>query len=212
MGQFDDIFGVKTPDDSGVAVSGEYDDIFGIKPQRTLKTNLQDVAATAAKGITGLSDAAIGLANIPTMGQAGRSAQLVGLNEVYDDPMQAEQALQEHQQNIAAGKRNEFLDASPYSAPQQFAQKQVTDAEGVLGKLGAAVRNPSTIATAVGESVPSMLAGGLIGRGLAVGTKLSPVVGAAIGEGIVGAGASSEQVRKESPTVLAALPSMLLPL
>lgn len=171
------------------------------QPARTAKTNLQDVAATAAKGITGLADAAIGIANIPTLGQAGKAAKLVGLNEVYDDPIQAEQAFNEHHQNIAAGKRNEFMEASPYSAPQQYAQRQVSEADGVLGKLGAAVRYPSTIATTVGESLPTMVAGGLAGRGITAASPLiSGVVGGALGEGLMGAGSAAEQTRQQTAT------------
>lgn len=171
------------------------------QPARTAKTNLQDVAATAAKGITGLADAAIGIANIPTLGQAGKAAKLVGLNEVYDDPIQAEQAFNEHHQNIAAGKRNEFMEASPYSAPQQYAQRQVSEADGVLGKLSAAVRYPSTIATTVGESLPTMVTGGLAGRGMTAASPLiSGVVGGALGEGLMGAGSAAEQTRQQTAT------------
>ena len=189
---------LKPQTDSGQKYISE-EDFF--RPERTMETNLQDVAATAAKGITGAGDAAIGLLNIPTLGQAGRAKDLVGLNEVYDDPMQAEQALSEHQQNINAGERNQFIDASPYSEPQQYAQQQVTNAEGLVGKFGAAIRNPSTIVTTVGESLPTMGAGGLIGRAVTKAAPLiSPIVGGAIGEGLVGAGSAAEQTRKETAT------------
>lgn len=169
------------------------------QPDRTILGTVQDVAATGAKGIIGAADALVGVADIPTLGQAGRSAQLVGLQQVYDDPRDAERALAESETDISSGKRNEFVDKSPYSEAQQYAQRQVSNADGVFGKLEAAVRNPSTIATTAGGALPSMFIGGMAGRALSAGTKLSPIAGAAIGEGAIGAGSSAEQIRKESP-------------
>jgi len=185
-------------DDAATNLTGSAPVINGPQPDRNWKTNTQDVLATGAKGITNLGDALIGIADIPTMGQAGRSASLVGLNDVYGDPLQAEQALLGHEQDIADKKSNPYIEESPYSAPQQWAQQQVTNAKGFGGKFAAAVRNPSTIATTVGESLPTRLAGGLVGEGLVAATGLSPVIGGALGEGIMGAGSAAESIRKDS--------------
>ena len=53
-----------------------------------------------------------------------------------------------------------------YSDPQKEAFARVQQADGFMGKLSAAVENPSVIAHTVAESVPSMLAGGVAARGL----------------------------------------------
>ncbi|VUZ27564.1 Uncharacterised protein [uncultured Comamonas sp.] len=84
------------------------------------------------------------------------------------------------------------------------AQRKFQEAQGIGGKFQAALENPSNIAGAVVESLPSMAAGGAIGRGLMAATRLGQmgVKGAAtagaIGEGTVMAGAQAEAIRQET--------------
>jgi hypothetical protein len=82
---------------------------------------------------------------------------------------------------------------------QQAANRAVQEAEGFTGKLGAAVTNPSTIATTGTDSLPLMLGGAGVARGLMQVAPRMGVIGAgAAGEGIVGAGSAAEQIRQQT--------------
>src|SRR5690606_11922144 len=52
----------------------------------------------------------------------------------------------------------------------------------------------------IGESIPQMIGGAAVGRGLiaASGGKVAPWVAGGIGEGVMGAGASASQIRSET--------------
>lgn len=88
--------------------------------------------------------------------------------------------------------------------PEAWRQADLTS----VGK--AIVRNPGAAAANVLESVPSMLVGGAIGKGLAVAGKLAPVVAGALGEGAIAAGQNMDQTdtnvdpRKAAGSALAA--------
>lgn len=147
----------------------------------------RDAAISAGKGVVGVGEAALGLADIATLGRAGKAAEAIGVN-----PKAAKAFLSEQ-----------------YTAEQQAANKAIEDAQGVGGTLLAIAQNPSTIAHGLIESAPSMLAGGAISRAIpaaqaatattAAVRGLSPVIRGAIGEGAVTAGATAEQVRQETP-------------
>lgn len=124
----------------------------------------------------GAGEAAVGLLDIPTLGAAGKALEAVGYR-----PKDAKAAV-----------------SDLYSPEQKAANAQVEQAEGFVDTATAMLKNPSTIAHAVGESVPSMLGGGAIAKGLGAATKLGPVARAAIGEGAVGAGSAAESLRQES--------------
>lgn len=141
-------------------------------PERGLKGWAQDIGATAVKGFIGAPEIAVGLADMVTGGRAGRAAEGLGLRF-------------KEAREIA----NEW-----HSEATKEAQRQYQQAEGVTGKAAAALQNPSVIATAVGESLPQMLAGGLIGRGLMLAGRIGPALAGALGEGIVGAGSAAEQI------------------
>ncbi len=146
----------------------------------------RDAAISAGKGVIGVGEAALGLADIVTLGRAGKAAEALGV-----DPKAAKEFLSEG-----------------YSAEQKAANRAVQDAEGVGGTLSALAQNPSTLVQGLIESAPSMLAGGAISRAIpaaqaatatAAATRgLSPVIRGAIGEASVTAGATAEQVRQET--------------
>ena len=147
-------------------------------PRRSLGTVASDMGLSLARGVVQAGDAAIGLANLPTGGHAGR--------------------LLENITGYKSGELDESL-SSRYSPAQQEANRRVAEAEGFLGTVGTALQNPSSIVHAVLESTPSMIGGGLIGRGLIkAAPKLSAWAAGAIGEGTVQAGAMAEEVRQES--------------
>ena len=157
-------------------------------PERGLKGWAQDIGATAVKGLIGAAEAGMGLTDLATGGLSGRAAEGLGLR--FKDWRE---------------KANDW-----HSEATKEAQRQYEQAEGVTGKAAAALQNPSVIATAVGESLPTMFTGGLIGRGLmlagrmvpALAGRIGPALAGALGEGIVGAGSAAEQIRQESPNGL----------
>lgn len=63
----------------------------------------------------------------------------------------------------------------------------------LAGAGRAIVENPGASALQVVESLPAMLAGGAIGKGVAVASKLAPAIAGAIGEGAITAGQQMDQ-------------------
>lgn len=173
------------------------------KPEPTsLLRRAGDIGISALKGAIAVPETAIGLADIATGGAAGRSAEALGFRA-----REAKEQL------------NEL-----YSPAQKAANQRVAEAKGFLDTTGAILSNPSTIVQTGVESLPSMGAGGVIGRGAMLATlgageraalavlpkaeragslgalsKLNPVSAGAIGEGAVGAGQTAEQVRQQTP-------------
>ena len=145
-----------------------------VRPERTVGGTLQDIATTAAKGVAGVYQGAVGLADIPTFGYAGKLLEQTGA-----DP----------------GAIQQYLDTF-LSPAQQAANKEVAEAEGFLPTLQAALDNPSVIMTTIGESlIPAGVAGKVAGV-LTKGTKAAKYA-AGIGEGALMAGTAAEQLRAE---------------
>jgi len=136
----------------------------------------KDIGITALKSAISVPESAIGLADIVTGGQAGKLAEDVGFR-----PKEAKDIL-----------------SQSYSDEQKKAFDQVQQAKGLWETTKAAFNNPSVIAHTVGESIAPMLAGGVVGRGVAALGKLGSVSAGAIGEGVLGAGSFAEQVRQQT--------------
>lgn len=194
MSQYDDLlakYGGQPTEQNG---EDEYDALLkkygvkGGKPDgqgRTALNVAQDVGVTALKGAVGLPEAFVGLADIPTGGRVGKALDDLG---------------------VKFGETQKALDTF-YSAPQQEANKRVRDAQGFVPTMAAALENPSTIATTIGESIPQMLGGaGLARLGMkgaaALGGKVAPWLAGAVGEGTMAAGSAAEGMRQESPDQL----------
>lgn len=148
-----------------------------------LRRTVADPALALAKGVIAVPEAAVGLANIPTMGYAGKAAEAVGIR--------------------FADAKNALTDLM--SPEARAAQQKVDQAEGVIDTTIAAIQNPSTIVNAVAESLPSVGAGGVAGRGLAaiaprlgLSATAAETLAAAGGEGIVGAGSAAEGIRQQT--------------
>ena len=108
-----------------------------------------------------------GCTRYPTLGYAGRALESVGYR-----PNDAQKMLDEM-----------------YSEQTRADKAYVGQADGFVDTLGRAIERPSTIATAIGESVPQMLGGAGIARGLlSAAPKVAPWLAGALGEGILGAG------------------------
>jgi hypothetical protein len=157
--------------------SNAFDDPNLGKPS-SLARRAGDLGLGLAKGVIGVPETLVGLADIPTLGRTGKALESAGVR---------------------------FKDAKDYldtfqSPEQKAANEAVGSAKGFVPTLAAAVKNPSFIAQQVAEQAPQLLAGGAVSRGLAVAPKLGAVARGAIGEGIITAGQNVEQVREEEPT------------
>jgi hypothetical protein len=152
------------------------------EPKRTLGSTLADVGISALKGAIGVPEAAVGLADAVTGGQVGKILENEG-GMVGFRPKQARMMLEDQ-----------------YSEPQKQAFRKVQDAHGIVDTTVAALQNPSVLAHSVIESVPSIGAGGVVGRGaVALAPRLGAAGAGAIGEGVVSAGQTAEQIRQASP-------------
>jgi hypothetical protein len=146
------------------------------QPERTIIGTAQDVAVTAGKGLLGLAETGVGLADLASEGAAGKYLDDNGYNLKNDQ---------------------EYLD-SLYSPAQKAANKNVEGAEGFVDTASAMLENPSTIAKAAAESLPSMLVGGAVGRGLAATSKIAPYLAGAAGEAVVASGQQAEGIRQQT--------------
>ncbi|WP_398493364.1 PLxRFG domain-containing protein [Variovorax sp.] len=160
-----------------VARGFSYEDASSEPPRRTALDVAKDVGITALKGAVGLPQSVVGLADLVTGGQAGKAVEDAGVR--FKDTQA-------------------FL-ADQYSDAQKAANQKVAEADGFVGTAQAMLENPSTIATSVGESIPQMLGGAGVARGvLATGARVAPAIAGAIGEGVLGAGSQAEQIRQET--------------
>jgi hypothetical protein len=145
-------------------------------PPSPIKRMASDVGLSLARGIVGAPEALIGLADIPSGGAVGKLAEQAGIKT----------------------KETKNIIADYYSPEYKAAQEKVNTAEGFVPTVVAAAQNPSTIVGSAVESLPSMVAGGAIGRVARGASAMSPVLAGAIGEGAVSAGQTAEQVRQST--------------
>jgi len=160
--------------------------------------HMRDTAVVTAKGALGVPQAITGIADMipiteaipgpPGLKSVAKAAATQAGLPVHGWPGWMQERLGIDYEGAQQVLHN------AYSAETQAAHRNVADAEGVLGKIDAALRNPRAIATTIGESIPLMAAGGAIGRAPALGKY-----GYAIGEGLVSAGSGAEQTRAETP-------------
>ncbi|HCL4190154.1 TPA: PLxRFG domain-containing protein [Pseudomonas aeruginosa] len=148
---------------------------------RGLIGHARDLGLSVAKGVIGVPEAAVGLADIPTEGRVGK--------------------FLENQDGMLGFRPREAKDFLSDLHTDQYKQQQqdFQDADGVVDKTLHAVQNPSMVVNTVAESLPSMLAGGAVGRAVrALAPALAPVAAGAAGEGAVMAGQQAEQIRQET--------------
>lgn len=142
-----------------------------------LRRAVGDTMVTLGQGIVDVPEIAIGLADIPTFGAAGKFVENTGIRTA-----EAKKVIE-----------------SWYSDDQKKANERVENADGFVGTGQAMLDNPSTILQTAVRSVPAMLGGGAVARGLiGSGAKLSPLAAGAIGEGAVSAGSMAESVRQQT--------------
>ena len=148
---------------------------FG-KPASAIR-KLGDLGLSVAKGVIAVPETAVGLANLATGGYAGKLVEGAGVR--FKDA-----------KDVLSGFQSDEL---------QSKQKDFQQADGIISKAGVALSNPSLLANVVSESVPAMLAGGAVSKGLMYAApKLGALASGFVGEGIIGAGSAGEQIRQES--------------
>ncbi len=169
---------------------------FGVKaspaPAGKLERSvLKDTGVSLMRGGVGLVQGAVGIADLASGGRAGKALEDVGVDLKGADEYWADK----------------------YSPAQKAANKAVEDAsvgepgddQGIMAKVGrvgmAALRNPSVIGHSVVQSLPSMAAGGMVGRGvLAVAPRMGALA-TGVGEGVVTMGQQAEQIRSDPSNV-----------
>lgn len=145
---------------------------------------LDDFGLSLSKGFVGLGESAVGLGDLVSGGGLGNWLQ----RSAGYDPDARRKALDQ------------------MATPERQASAQaLQDAQGFGGTLEALAQNPGNIPHAIVESLPSMLAGGVAGRGIALGAKalgaaptVAGMIGAGAGEGVVSAGQQAEQTRQQT--------------
>jgi hypothetical protein len=146
-------------------------------PDRSVSDVVVDSGITFLKATLGLPEAFVGLADIPTAGQIGKLLERNGYK-----PKEAREILDTY-----------------LSEAQQVANRKVKEAKGFGATLLAGIQNPSVVLTSAVESLPQMLGGAGVARGLLKAAPgVAPWLAGAIGEGVVGAGSAAEQMRQES--------------
>lgn len=146
-----------------------------IKPSSVQRRLAGDSAISLTKGVIAVPEFAVGIADIVSGGLAGKKLEEAGFR-----PEEAKQFLDELK-----------------STEQKYADANLGSADGFYETLATIAENPSVVPQTLLESLPSMLAGGLLGRGLkalGVGTTTA----AAAGEGAVIAGAAAEGTRQQT--------------
>ncbi len=178
-----------------------------------------DSAVDLARGVVGVGEAAVGLANLgdprtyTRLGADNAASRVAGHVADRLIPGGWTPAIRQLS-NAGVLKPQEWKEslAERYSPERQLANQKVQEAEGFLGTARTMIQNPSTIAGAALESVPSMIGGGVLARGGAAALKgatnrtlaaiprssTGRVLLAGAGEGAVMAGASAEAIRQES--------------
>lgn len=150
-----------------------------VEKSKGFSGHVRDIGASLAAGAASLPDVAIGIGDILTGGAVGKTVEDSGL--------------------YTPGSGREYW--ADKKTDQAKAQSQkFSDAEGITDKTKVALTNPTLITNTVAESLPTMVAGGLVGRGLSTATKgaISPMVGGAIGEGTMMAGSQAENIRQQT--------------
>ncbi|MBE9589974.1 PLxRFG domain-containing protein [Moraxella sp. K127] len=142
---------------------------------------LKDTTLSALSGAVSAPQMAVGLLDIPTGGRVGKFLEnedgMIGFR-----PSEARQIIGDWK-----------------SDESKMQMAQYRNADGIMAKAGKVLSNPTMLTDAVTESLPTMLAGGVIGRGVGLAHKgLSALSRGAIGEGVAMAGLSASENRAES--------------
>lgn len=157
---------------------------YGKEQKKGVKGHLKDTGLSALKGAVAVPEMAVGIMDTMSDGAVGKTLENKDGSFGFR-PKEAKQALGDLHTDQYKAQQQEFADAG----------KDGNWVDKVVDKTKVALTNPSLIANTVVESVPSMLAGGVLGRTSGIA---NPVVAGAVGEGAVMAGSQAEQIRQET--------------
>jgi len=167
-----------TPEDLAWYEEYKKKQVEPIQEDRTAKEVGGDVGTAVEKGIIGVPQALVGLADIPTGGKVGKYLEEKGYNFENMQKQLSEQ----------------------YSPQQKEDIKALEEAKGISENLKAAMEHPEAVLSMVGESAIPAVAGGMMGRvAKAAGLVKSTAVAAGVGEGLLAAGQSAQDIRVQSP-------------
>jgi hypothetical protein len=164
-------------------VSALGDDLHHDEPNRTAGQWVTDVGGSVGRGAYNLFDALSGLGDIATGGAATPWLASHGL-----DSKAARQVLED--------------EMSPQARAQQ---QEVADAKGFIPTVKAIAQNPAYAAGQVIESVPTMVAGGVAGKAVGLGSqllgageRLAAITGAGASQAIPTAGQVANQIVQQT--------------
>ena len=146
-----------------------------------------DIGIDVAKGVVGLGESVVGLADLATAGYAGKGLEAIGY-----DPDRVKKGFE-----------------SGYSTKRQASEKEYADATGILDSASALVTNPGMLIGRIAESAPALIgimgaAGRAYTAAKAAGMTEAMAIAkastiASAGEGAITAGQIAEQARQENP-------------
>jgi hypothetical protein len=158
------------------------------EPQQSSKFRryIADPALGLSKGVVGAVEGAVGLADIPTFGAAGKGAEML-------------------EKGVFGGTTKDLQDyLQSLKTPEQIREEQLaSEGKGFLGTLKSYAQHPAAIANVIEETLPSMVGGAGIARGaMKLRPGLSAVKAGALGEGAITAGQIAEQTRQQQESGL----------
>lgn len=160
-------------------------------PDATFGESIKDIGVSALQGVLGAKEAITGIADIPTMGIIGRGVA------------QAEKDLFGGTSQDARAKLQEFK-----SEEAKQEEKEIAETKGFFPTAGAYLKRPGALAGVITESIPTMLGGAGIARGVVgsianvAGKKAASLIAGAVGEGAITSGSIAESTRQESESGL----------
>ena len=165
---------------------------------------MADPALAAAQGVVDLPKTVLGLADVATkLSPTGISASLTRktIEKATGSRMPEQITLSRAAEKMGVDFKTTEAFLNAYLSPEQKADNQaVSEAVGLWNKAKAIVSNPSTIVQGVARSFPTMMGGAGVARKLVSAIpQLSPLVAAAIGEGVMSGGSTAAQAIEESP-------------
>ena len=145
---------------------------------KQVERTMGDIGLSVIKGAVGLPQAVVGLADIPTGGHAGKALESIGYR-----PAEAQKIIE-----------------SAFSPEMRASLARVQNTKGFFDAIGTVVTEPRALSNTIIESLPLMLGGAGIARGIAwaLPGTVGAIAAAGAGEGAIGAGSAAEQIRGET--------------
>jgi hypothetical protein len=152
------------------------------EPSSFARRAIADPGIGLAQGVVGAGEALVGIADIPTMGYAGKVVEGAEKAIFGGTSQDLQQKLQE------------------LKTPEQREEEQaVQEAKGVKNTVLALAKNPTAFLNLIEQSLPSMYGGvGVARKVLAKAPKLGQAVAVGVGEGSITGGSIAETARQQS--------------